>query len=260
MRIAYDGAPFHGFAPNPGVVTVAATLSSCLEKILRRPVEITCAGRTDAGVHAWGQVVSFDVDDGDGRLDSVRLRGALNKMCGPSIAVRDVVVVDARFDARFSASSRLYRYTLVNRPVPDPFMARTSWWIPNHLELNAMRLGIDPLIGEHDFSAFCRRPAEDPDRGPRSLVRRVLDARWTDHGGGVLWFEIEATAFCHQMVRSITGTLVDVGLGRLSAGDVSGILRSRDRGAAGTVAPPQGLCLREVRYGGGWDDLWSNCP
>src|SRR5690606_20635026 len=133
-----------------------------------------------------------------------------------------------------------------------PFLARVAWHVPQRLDLSAMQLGCDPLIGEHDFSSFCRRPKPMPDHPEPSLTRRVLSARWGDarseYGPGVLCFEIRANAFCHQMVRSIVGTLVDVGMGKLRAGDLRGILVARDRSAAGTVAPPHGLCLWEVGY------------
>ena len=137
---------------------------------------------------------------------------------------------------------------MLNRAVPDPFLAATSWHVRQPLDLARMQAACDPLIGEHDFTSFCRRPKGEPDGDP-SMTRRVLDARWErddDAGEGVLRFWIEATAFCHQMVRSITGTLVDVGLGKRTAADVArrapgqGPLRRRP------VAPPHGLCLWEV--------------
>ena len=244
LVVAYDGRGFAGFAPNVGVRTVGGTLEAALERVLRHPVELAVAGRTDAGVHASGQVVSFDAR-GEG-LDLPRLQRALNRMLRPAIAVHTAEVVDRGFDARFSARARRYRYLVLNRPTPDPFLAATAWHVEAPLNLAAMRLGCDPLIGEHDFSSFCRRPKAD---GEVSLVRRVLDARWTDEGEGLLRFDIEATAFCHQMVRSIVGTLVDVGRGRRRAGEVKGILAGRDRSAAGEPAPPHGLSLEEVAYG-----------
>ena len=247
MTVAYDGAPFHGFASQPGVSTVAGTLGATLERVLGHPVELVCAGRTDAGVHGWGQVVSFDADAA--RFDADRVQAAVNGLCGPSIVVRAAAVADtADFSARFDATARRYRYTVLNRPVPDPFLAATSWHVAQPLDLRAMQAACDPLIGEHDFTSFCRRPKGEPDA---SLARRVLDARWERDpaaGDGVLRFWIEATAFCHQMVRSITGTLVDVGLGKRTAADVLTALRARDRSAAGPVAPPHGLCLWEVVY------------
>jgi tRNA pseudouridine38-40 synthase len=239
LVVAYDGRNFAGFAPNVGVRTVGGTLEAALERVLRHPVELAVAGRTDAGVHAGGQVVSFDAR-AEG-LDLLRVQRALNRMLRPAIAVRAAEVAAPGFDARFSARARRYRYLVLNRPTPDPFLAATAWHVEVPLDIARMRLACDPLIGEHDFSSFCRRPKGD---GEVSLVRRVLDAR-----DGLLRFDIEATAFCHQMVRSIVGTLVDVGRGRLRAGQVKGILAARDRGGAGEPAPPHGLSLEEVVYG-----------
>lgn len=255
LTVAYDGSLFHGFAMNDGVRTVAGVLTDALTLIARAPVEITGAGRTDAGVHAWDQVISCDLPV-DIDLDGLPRR--LTKMCAPGVVVREARwAVDPAFDARFSAQWRRYRYTVLNDATADPSLAATSWHVAPPLNLPLMHLACDPLVGEHDFSAFCRKPKlnreqiERGDPGP-SLVRRVTVARWSehcsDHGARILRFEVQANAFCHQMVRSMVGTLVDVGLGRLSPGAVSGILRSRERSAAGTVAPPQGLTLWEVGY------------
>ena len=243
LVVAYDGAGFHGFAGQPGVPTVGGTLAATIERVLGHPVELTCAGRTDAGVHGWGQVVSFDTTAP--RFDPAKLQAAVNGLCGPAIVVRSAEEAPAGFDARFDASSRRYRYTVLNRPVPDPFLATTAWHIARALDVDRLRLACDPLIGEHDFAAFCRRPKGEPDA---SLVRRVLDARWESEPDGVLRFWIEATAFCHQMVRSIVGTMVDVGLGKRTAADIAAALRAKDRAAAGPVAPAHGLVLWEVRY------------
>jgi tRNA pseudouridine38-40 synthase len=247
MLVAYDGSGFHGFAINRDVPTVGGTLQQAIEMVVQSPVTLTVAGRTDRGVHAWGQVVSFDMPIGVVELDD--LRHAVNKICGGRVVVRDAVVTDDDFDARFSARARVYRYTVVNQPVPDPFTATTAWWVDRPLDLAAMRLACDPLIGEHDFGSFCRRPKADGVQAP--LMRRVIDARWSappDDRVRRLCFEIEATAFCHQMVRSIVGTIVEVGAGKKRAGEMAAILRARDRSAAGQMAPPHGLCLWEVRY------------
>jgi tRNA pseudouridine38-40 synthase len=245
LLVAYDGAAFHGFAENPGVVTVAGSLRESIARVVRHEVALTGAGRTDAGVHAWGQVVSCDVDES---TDLTRLRKAVNALCGPSVVVREIEWAEPDFSARFSAQWRRYRYTVLNRPVPDPFLARTSWFVENPLALDVMQLACDPLIGEHDFSAFCKRPKVADGDEPVSLVRRIHEAGWTDLGDGVLRFEIRANAFCHNQVRSIVGTLVDTGLGRRTAGQMMGTLRSKDRATAGRVAPPHGLCLWEVGY------------
>jgi tRNA pseudouridine38-40 synthase len=245
LTVAYDGAGFHGFAPQPGMPTVGGTLREALAKVLGAPVDLTCAGRTDAGVHAWGQVVTFDAPAS--RFDPVALQRSLNRLCGPAIVVREAAVAPDGFDARHSAVGRTYRYTVLNRPVPDPFLAHLAWHVDTPLDLALLRLGCDPLVGEHDFSAFCRK-AKGRDGEPLSLVRNLRSASWSDLGDGILRFEVSANAFCHQMVRSVVGTLVEVGTGRLHAGQLLGILASGDRAAAGGLAPPQGLCLWHVDY------------
>ncbi|MDQ2648321.1 MAG: tRNA pseudouridine(38-40) synthase TruA [Actinomycetota bacterium] len=251
--VAYDGTDFHGFAEQPGPRTVGGVLRQALEQVVRQPVELTCAGRTDKGVHAWGQVVSFDVPAG---IDLDALQRSLTKLCGPTIAVRALVAGPPDFDARFSARSRTYRYQVLNRTAPDPFRSRYAWYHPAPLEVELLTLACDPFLGEHDFSAFCRRPKAPTGGEPVSLVRRVLRAGWTDEGDGMLRFEIEATAFCHQMVRSIVGTIVAAGGGRLRAGDIRGIIAGRDRAAAAPIAPPEGLTLFNVAYGP--DVTWTD--
>jgi tRNA pseudouridine38-40 synthase len=251
LLVAYVGAGFHGFALQPGQPTVAGALSAALERHLRHTVELVCAGRTDGGVHAWGQVVSFDAR---ADVDPVALQRAVNKALRPAVVVRAAAPAEPAFDARRSATERRYRYTVVNRPVPDPFRAGTAWHVERPLDLPAMRLACDPLHGEHDFSSLCRRPPQDG----ASLVRLVRHAGWVDEGDGVMRFEIAASSFCHQMVRSVVGLLVDVGRGKRRAGEMSSVLRARDRSAAGPLAPPHGLCLWEVGYGPlGPEELWS---
>jgi tRNA pseudouridine38-40 synthase len=245
LTVAYDGTDFSGFAVNEGVATVGGALTGALSRVLGHEVSLTCAGRTDKGVHAWGQVVSFDAP---ADTDLQRLRDAVNRMLGPTVVVRAAASAAPDFDARFSASWRRYRYTIVNRDEPDPFLARYAWHVPRPLDRRALTLACDPLIGEHDFSSFCRRPSAAAGREPPSLVRRVQEAVWRPAGDGSLHFEIQASAFCHQMVRSIVGTLVEVGSGRRKAGEIMGVIRARDRHAAGAMAPAHGLCLRAVGY------------
>lgn len=242
MTVAYDGTGFHGFAENRGVPTVGGELMSALSTVLRHPVLVKVAGRTDAGVHAWGQVISFDAGDD---VDPASLQRHLNRMLGPAIVVREAAFAAPGFDARRSAAARRYRYTILNRAVADPFVARTTWHVPGPLDLGSLRLACDPLIGEHDFTSFCRIPRRIPDA---SLVRRVDYARWVVPGGDLLRFEIGASSFCQQMVRALVATMVAMGSGRRRAGEMAAILRGRDRGLTDGVAPPRGLCLWEVAY------------
>ena len=155
MTVAYDGTDFHGFAANRGVTTVGGTLTEALGRVLGRPVELACAGRTDAGVHAWGQVVSFDAPAAG--LDVIELGRAVTKLCGGPIVVRDVVVAEPDFHARFSAVSRRYRYTVDNTPMGNPFTRRFTWHVETPLDLERMRLGCDPLIGSHALWTNCVR-------------------------------------------------------------------------------------------------------
>ncbi|HEX6476045.1 MAG TPA: tRNA pseudouridine(38-40) synthase TruA [Acidimicrobiales bacterium] len=248
LTVAYDGTGFHGFAAQPGQTTVGGALAEAIEKVVGHDVGLVCAGRTDAGVHAWGQVVHADLAPARGTLDLHALVRSCNAMLAPAIVVREARIASPGFDARHSAVSRRYRYSVLNVATPDPFLAAAAWHVEDPLDLRAMEQATDPLLGEHDFSTFCRRP---PDGG--SLVRRVHDARWIRGDGGLgegdlLRFEIAAAAFCHQMVRSVVGTLVEVGRGRRQAGDLAWILRSRDRALAASPAPPHGLCLWAVDY------------
>jgi tRNA pseudouridine38-40 synthase len=241
LVIAYDGTDFRGFAAQPEQRTVAGELLAALEQSLRGDVaDFACAGRTDVGVHAWGQVVSCSTA---ADVDPDGLARSLTRRLGPEIVVRAVRVVSPEFDARHSARLRTYRYTVVNRSAPDPFLARYAWWVPVPLDLARLRMGADPFVGEHDFAAFCRKGPEGS-----TTTRRVLRSHWDIVDEGVLRYEIRATAFCWQMVRSIVGTLVDIGQGRRTPGDVTGVLRSRDRAQVPRLAPPAGLVLWHVEY------------
>jgi tRNA pseudouridine38-40 synthase len=243
MTVAYDGRGFHGFAAQEGVATVGGELSSALARVLGHPVTLTCAGRTDRGVHAWGQVVHFDSPVAD--LDLEKVQRAVNAQLGPTIVVRSADRAPVGFDARRSARARRYRYTVLNRAVPDPFLAATTWHVADPLDLGVLRLACDPIIGEHDFTSFCRTPRS---ANEYSMTRNVFDARWSDASGGLLRFEIESSSFCHQMVRSIVGTMVEMGRGHKRAGEMTAILRARNRAVAGDLAPPHGLCLWEVAF------------
>jgi tRNA pseudouridine38-40 synthase len=254
LTVSYDGAGFRGFAAQPGQHTVAGALAGAIAVVVGHPVELVCAGRTDAGVHAKGQVVHVDVREG---VDRARLLRSVNTLLKPSVVVRSAEVAPPGFDARRSARARRYRYLVLEGSTPDPLLAPLSWQVPGPLDLRAMASAADALLGEHDFRAFCRRvPGTEP---ATPIVRRVLDARFAevkvppddlDPGARLLRFDIEATSFCHQMVRSVVGLLVEVGRGRRRASDVTWLLQTGDRArSGGVIAPPQGLCLVGVDYG-----------
>ncbi len=243
LVLAYDGTDFRGWAAQrePSIRTVAGVVGDHLERVLlTRPV-LTAAGRTDAGVHAHGQVVSFTTG---ARVTPERLAKALNAALAPEVVVRGAAAVPPSFSARFSATAREYIYRIDTASVADPFTARFVWHRPGGLHVPWMRAGARALLGEHDFTSFCRHPG-----GTRSTVR-ILQRATVRREGDLVSFGFRADSFLHQMVRSLVGTLVDVGEGLLAPEEVGQILRARDRGAPRTrPAPARGLTLDHVVYG-----------
>ncbi|HYR61821.1 MAG TPA: tRNA pseudouridine(38-40) synthase TruA [Actinomycetota bacterium] len=239
LHVAYDGAPFHGFARQKDLPTVQGKLEEALSAVLRTPVVTTGAGRTDAGVHALGQVMSFTV--GATLQDLPALQRHLNGICGPHIAVLDVAEAPAGFDARFSASSRTYEYAIFTREVHDPFSRHVAWHHPDPLDAESMHAAAHALLGTHDFSSFGRVPEG------ATPVRNLLSIS-VERTDDLVVIRVTANAFIQQMVRSIVGTLVKVGEGKQPPSWVAEVLEARDRAAAGPVAPPQGLFLVEVDY------------
>jgi tRNA pseudouridine38-40 synthase len=257
LLVAYDGGPFHGFAvqADPDLPTVGGSLAKALSKMLGgKDLSLTCAGRTDAGVHARGQVVHTDLpaevverwlsqEPRERRGELPRLAKSLTNQCGPAIAVWRARVAKEGFDARHSALARRYRYLIRRGPAPDPLWRERAWQVSGDLDLPAMRLAADTVLGEHDFAAFCRRP---PGReGP--ITRRVSEVAFSQQGE-LLSFDIEANAFCHQMVRSIVGCLVAVGRGKMTPARLFEVLGSPERANLADPAPPAGLSLEIVRY------------
>ncbi len=248
LLVAYDGTDFRGAAESEGVRTVEGELRTAIERIVRRPVELVLGGRTDAGVHAWGQVVNGSVP---ADTDLYRLTSSVNQLLRPEVAVRELAWVDDEFSARFSATARTYRYDVWNDRSPNPLVARRVWHVGPSLAVDAMNRAAAHLIGDHDFSSFCRRPKPGPGYDEPSMSRVVQAGGWTQvDDSPLLRFEVTASSFCHQMVRSIVGTLVDVGLGRIDPDRLPLILAAHDRNAAGQVAPPTGLTLWHISYSG----------
>ncbi len=249
IDLAYDGAPYAGFARQPDQTTVQGVLEDALSRVVGHPVDTTCAGRTDRGVHALAQVVHADVDPPDERgvaalTDLDTLRERLDRMVGEAITLWRVAEVDGSFDARFSATWRAYRYRLASMPA-DPRTRGVVWHVGPDLDVAAMHEAVQHLVGEHDYASFCRR-AEG-----RHTVRRIDEAA-VRRAGDELHVTLRGAAFCHQMVRSITGSLVEVGRGRRSPDWMAAALAARDRAAAGPVAPPHGLTLEGVGYEAPW--------
>jgi tRNA pseudouridine38-40 synthase len=238
LLVAYDGTDFSGFARQPTQRTVQGVLEESLSQLLRVPVRSVGAGRTDAGVHAAGQVVSFDAPDG---TDPGWVASRLNRRLGPEVSIRGAASVADHFDARRGAKRREYEYHLYRSEAPHPFLDRFAVHVPEPLDLPAMRSAAKAFIGEHDFSSFCRR-------GEGSLVRRVRSITVSTPAPDRMVIRVVADSFCHQMVRSAVGLLLDVGRGKRVASDARKALLARDRAAAGPVAPAKGLILRSVVY------------
>lgn len=280
IDFGYDGSGYHGFARQVDVVTVQGTLEGALTRVCglvagRRPADdglpvvderitTTCAGRTDAGVHALAQVVHLDVDAAwspaaarlvaQAREEPDVVRRRLDDLVGKAVTVWSVTIVDGTFDARFSAGERRYRYVLTDHDRVDPRGRQYRWDVGESLDVAAMDAAARALVGEHDFASLCRRA----DGGH---TRRRIDeiaVRRTSRAGDGLHDEVHVTlrgpAFCHQQVRSITGCLVEVGRGRRPVGWMGEVLAARDRSVAARVAPPGGLTLEGVAYADPWPD------
>jgi tRNA pseudouridine38-40 synthase len=218
---------------------VEGVLSDALARVLGDTPRLSVAGRTDAGVHARGQVASFVADDD---VDLERLERSVNGMLAPEIVAWEVRRAAEGFDARFSATAREYRFRIGMGPWPDPFEARFVWHRPGSLAVSPMREAARTLLGEHDFASFCRRP---PSGGTIRRLERLSIAR----DGDRLQITARANAFLHQMVRALVGTLVAVGNGRLEPVEVTKILAARDRSRTPQMAPAHGLTLERVVYG-----------
>jgi tRNA pseudouridine38-40 synthase len=234
LTLEYDGSGFRGWAAQPGFRTVEAELRSALDQAYGSINGLAVAGRTDAGVHATGQVASVDADGGP---PAERAAEALNALLPDDVAVLDVAEAAPDFHARHSARSRSYRYRILRRRVPSPFEARRAWWYPKPFDEERLAESADVLRGEHDFGAFT--PAETQHQ---VLTRTVSRAEWHRHGDG-LEFEITADSFLRHMVRTLVGTMIELEPERIAE-----LLADGRRADAGTTAPPWGLYLEHVEY------------
>ena len=238
VDLGYDGSNFYGFARNLDVRTVQEELEKSLATIFGHPIGVVCAGRTDAGVHARHQVISFTSDRS---MDTRRIHRSITAMLGDEIVAYDAAIVPDDFSARFSATTRAYRYRILNGPKADPLRRHTTWHVGWELDFDAMNRAVQGFIGEHDFASFCRQ------RPNRETIRTIFHSEWVGQSD-LMELHISAKAFCHQMVRAITGFCVDVGRGRRSADSVGAALLAVDRTGMPPVAPAHGLTLWEVLY------------
>jgi tRNA pseudouridine38-40 synthase len=241
LLLEYDGTNYVGWQVQPNGPSIQAEVERALELLHKAPRRVTAAGRTDAGVHALGQACSFFEA---APLPLKAYVQGMNALLPPEVAVRGASLEPDGFDARRSASGKRYRYRIENGPVRSPLSRLVAWHVYRPLDAAAMRAAAARLVGRHDFASF---QASDC-----ACAHAVRDLRRLDvegEGGGRIDLVVEATAFVKHMVRNLTGTLVEVGLGRRTPASMDALLAGRDRTLAGATAPPQGLCLEEVFYG-----------
>ncbi len=240
LTIAYDGTNYKGWQLQKNGRTVQEELEEAIEKIFGKHHRVNAASRTDAGVHARGQVAHFKVSS---PILSQKIVMALNTVLPEDIAVIDAEDVPPDFHSRFDTKSKTYNYRILNRDLPAAINRQYAWFIRKKLDLDAMGLSVRHIIGTHDFKAF------EGTGSPRShTTRHVFKAKITKQSNGLIVFEIKADGFLRFMVRNIVGTLVDVGLGKITSDDFKEILLSKDRSRAGATAPPNGLFLIQVKY------------
>jgi len=245
LVLAYDGSEFSGWQIQPDAATVQGTLASAIGRLTGEKVLPQGSGRTDAGVHALGQVASFGTDS---PIPAENLTKALNDILPPSIRVLEVTEAPPEFHARKSSRAKTYRYRILRSPICPPFLARYLWHYPYPLDESAMRGAAGLVVGEHDFTSFA---AVDPERSREqediSNIRRIFCSTWEQDGEEFV-YTVRGSGFLHHMVRNLVGTFVLVGKGTLVPDDITRILEARNRSAAGATAPANGLYLVGVEY------------
>ena len=263
LKLGYRGGDFSGFAEQEGQRTVAGELRRALEVVLRRDVELTCAGRTDAGVHAVAQYVSVPVYGEELDLSGRRLLASLTALVPDDLSVRAVLRGDAGFSARFDAQERSYRYRISCGRMRPVLLYGHTWWLRAvaDLDVDAMDEAAQLLVGEHDFESFCKvssaRKLHEDGRSTSRNLSTVHVSRDVELGEPVVALDVVGNAFLHNMVRIITGTLVEVGRGFHEPSWVGEVLAACERTAAGQTAPPEGLTFMNVRYPEGLLEPWA---
>ena len=238
IQFSYDGTAYHGWQVQPNADTVQIRLDTALTILLRRPVRTIGAGRTDTGVHARMMVAHFDSVE---EINAPDLCRRLTRMLPPDIAVQQIVPVEGKPNARFDAIRRTYHYDIIQ--CKDPFRRHFATRIHYTLDFDRMNKAAEELLGEHDFTSFCKRGTDTP-----TNLCTVFEARWIPMGEGMWRFRISANRFLRNMVRAVVGTLFAVGNGRISLEEFREILVAADRCMAGESAPAKGLSLVEVAY------------
>jgi len=245
LVLAYDGTDFSGWQVQPGAATVQGALASAIGRLTGENVLPQGSGRTDAGVHALAQVATFASES---PIPVENLGRALNDILPPSVRILDAAEVAADFHARKSARGKTYSYRICRSGICPPFLAHYVWHYPYPLNEEAMMAAAERVVGEHDFTSFA---AVDPERGKEneevSNVRRIFSSSW-ERRGDELVYTVRGSGFLHHMVRNLVGTFILVGKGTLSDEDVTRILETRNRSAAGATAPASGLYLVNVEY------------
>jgi tRNA pseudouridine38-40 synthase len=239
VTVEYDGTDFSGFQYQPEERTVAGELERALSRLFDLPVKVSAAGRTDAGVHASGQCISFAAHDA---FPIDRLNIALQSALAPDVSVRDAAIAEPGFSARLSAIERYYTYAVLNRPQPSALLRRWTYLEYRTLDLERLVRAARDLVGTHDFASFC---GVRPERGD---TERTLHAIDVEHSGELVLLHFRGNGFLHRMVRIITGTLLEVATGRRDPESMPVVLAAHDRRTAGLTAPPQGLYFTGVRY------------
>ncbi len=262
LKLGYRGAGFAGYAEQEGERTVAGELRRALEILLRRPCDLTCAGRTDAGVSAIAQHVSVPLLAEElSSLQPRRLWRSLAAITPEDISVRGVYLADAGFSARFDAEARAYRYRIVCGNAQPVLLADCVWWLKEALDVDAMHSAAQTLVGEHDFTSFCKvssaRQISEAGRSLSRYLERVDVHVLQELGEDVLAIDVVGNAFLHNMVRIIVGSLVEVGRKNRPVSWLADALERRDRRAAGPTASAKGLVLSDVRYPDGSMDPWQ---
>ncbi len=256
LTVGYRGADFCGYAEQPGQRTVQGELRRALEVALRRPVEMECAGRTDAGVHAIGQCVSVPLVDDDLVREGRRLRSSLVALTPDDLSIGPLYRARAGFSARFDAQARSYRYRMSCGPARPVLGWDHTWWLRSELDDAVMHEAAQTLVGEHDFKSFCKASSAI-DKPTHRCVQRISVGRTEELGQEQVVIDITGNAFLHSMVRTIAGTLAMVGRGQREPGWVADVLAACDRTAAGPCAPAKGLTFVGVDYPEGLLQSWE---